>query len=392
MILQELLKHELYKIFSRKIIYVTITIFVLLFLLISLQQKSELYGNYKSFYSEYKKYKGPLTSDKVKLAQNWFENDQKNYIVTEKDGRTHLTQEGMRKNEIFIDVVNAQRRIINHTDQLNELKHQLTTMEHKGYKYEETSLKYSMLKRLPAPGVYIWGFFGTSDLIDFIYSFGFVFMGAMVLLGISPIFSDEYSNNMDSLILTTKNGKGLVITAKIIASITYVTVIGLFFSLLNLLTLGINKGLLTYAIDELNNPLNSIYKYATTPYNFTIIQYYILQTIIFITGGIAFGLLVMFISSISSSGLISFFAGGIIFSYPVFLNVFIGNIKGFLAIIKDFSYTELIRVENLFKAFETYNILGHPILIANLMLILFTVLSLVIIVLIYRTFRNHQVY
>lgn len=392
MILQELLKHELYKIFSRKIIYVTITIFVLLFLLISLQQKSELYGNYKSFYSEYKKYKGPLTSDKVKLAQNWFENDQKNYIVTEKDGRTHLIQEGMRKNEIFSDVVNTQRRIINRTDQLNELKQQLTTMEHKGYKYEETRLKYSMLKRLPAPGVYIWGFFGTSDLIDFIYSFGFVFMGAMVLLGISPIFSDEYSNNMDSLILTTKNGKGLVITAKIIASITYVTVIGLFFSLLNLLTLGINKGLLTYAIDELNNPLNSIYKYATTPYNLTIIQYYILQTGIFITGGIAFGLLVMFISSISRSSLISFFAGGIIFSYPVFLNVFIGNIKGFLAIIKDFSYTELIRVENLFKAFETYNILDHPILIANLMLILFTVLSLVIIVLIYRTFRNHQVY
>ena len=69
----ELLKHELYKIFSKKIVYITILFFLLvtIFLHPSANYFPKKYGSVHDFYKEYyQQYEGPVTPEKVMLAED----------------------------------------------------------------------------------------------------------------------------------------------------------------------------------------------------------------------------------------------------------------------------------------------------------------------------------
>lgn len=58
---------------------------------------------------------------------------------------------------------------------------------------------------------------------SFLYSMTYIIMmaGIVLIIVISPIFSDEYTSGMDALILTSKNGRRRCVTAKIIASFLF---------------------------------------------------------------------------------------------------------------------------------------------------------------------------
>lgn len=301
MIFLDLTKHELYKIFSRKIILITLFFFAILIVLSSLVTKTDSFGDYKVFYSEYKEFKGPVTQQKLETAKKWLKNDEKNINYSNNGGAVKINYERQRKYAIYRDVLNTQERVINRDNLLKGLESNLKSTGFGGYEYNVLMLKYDMYKKLPMPGTYLWGYFGTSDLIDFVKVTGFIFFGVMILLGISPIFSNEYSTKMDSIILSTKNGKSKIITAKIISLVIFTILTGMFFETVNILTLAYEKGIFTYAISELHDPLQSIFIYAMSPYNFSILEYYLIQTLMFIFGGIILGIMVLFISSLTKS-------------------------------------------------------------------------------------------
>ncbi len=114
---------------------------------------------------------------------------------------------------------------------------------------------------------------------------------------ISPVFSYEYNKNMDSLILTTKNGKKSVIYAKIFVTFTigaFLTLALMCFSLL--VTLGI------YGFD---GGLGQIQLYVNfSVYDFTFIQVVALLFVTATIGGIFHASLCMVVSAFTEKSII----------------------------------------------------------------------------------------
>ncbi|MCL4441866.1 MAG: ABC transporter permease, partial [Firmicutes bacterium] len=249
--------------------------------------------------------------------------------------------------------------------------------------YRTKALEYQMLQNTSNPVVGYSG--GWAQVIDFIPTFGLVFTGALILLGLSPVFSEEYSTGMASIILSSKHGKGKVITAKILAACIYIAGLVLFFALLNTATcfllLGTNGG---------GYPLQNIYLYHASPYALTLARYFIYEILVFLAGSLAFGLLILFLSSLSRSALIPLFAGGLVFATPLAL-LKLGINIAWLNRLCELSYSEVMRVKNLFISFKVYDFFGRPVLYLDVVLLAVVVYSMVSVGLTYYTFKRHQV-
>lgn len=60
--------------------------------------------------------------------------------------------------------------------------------------------------------------------------FGIAFMGVMILIGLAPLYSEEYATGMDSILLSSRYGKGQLISAKCYAAILYAFLYGAAFN------------------------------------------------------------------------------------------------------------------------------------------------------------------
>lgn len=76
-------------------------------------------------------------------------------------------------------------------------------------------------------------------------------VSAIIVISLSPVFSDEYSQKTDAIILTTKYGKNKVIVAKLISSFIFTLVVYLFFATVNFILhaaiYGLDGGMLIYS-------------------------------------------------------------------------------------------------------------------------------------------------
>lgn len=396
----ELLKNELYKIYSRKLIYITLLFFTLIIAYFSLAQTSmpnNLYGSVREYYNAFKQYEGPLTPKKIAMANEWIANREKddNYWTHDGSGRKiNLNHEGYILNDIFSTIQSVNDDMKTRDRMINNLKHQLeTTKDVNSYKYRNVNLNYSMLKNLTLSGIYITNrsFFGLYSVVDLLTAVGTVIMPIMLILGISSVFSGEYATNMDSIILSSKRGKGHVITAKILASAIYIASIGLyiFFLLLVLQILSLGKlGLIGW-----NYPVQATNSLSVSPYNFTILKYVIMHVLLYLFGGISLGGIVLLISVYSKNSIIPMVVGGGIFGFPLLLSQILGiqAEKGLTWYILHFSYEELINVRNMFSYYKSFDFFGYPVLYANVMVTLFVIITIIAIYAIYKGFRNHQV-
>ncbi len=144
---------------------------------------------------------------------------------------------------------------------------------------------------------------------EFQYAFGYktylgtpsmvVLLLAFFLLSfiISPIFSYEYNKNMDSLILTTKNGKKSLIYAKIFATFTIGALLTLGFMLFSLITT-----LLIYGFDGWSGQIQLYVNYAV--YNFTFKQTVILLLVTSTLGGVFQAALCMVVSAFTEKAIV----------------------------------------------------------------------------------------
>lgn len=389
-----ILRHELYKIYARKSIYLSILFFLLLFAFVIYGLASDALMN-RHLANYFEAAQGPVTEQKVKLAeqgQKEFENHPENYatdikVIPGGGSSMKLTPEGIAKNEFDSTIFSMNAQIRNRSDHLGQLSNGINNLEKTNsvdtFDYKAKVMQYKMLKNTNIPVI---GYSKAwANVIDFIPTFGFVFMGALILLGLSPVFSEEYSTNVASIILSSKHGKGKVTTAKILAACIYIISLVFLFSIVNVATyfyaLGTNGG---------GFPLQNIYLYGASPYALTISHYFMVATAVQLAGSVAFGLLVLLISSLSRLALIPLFVGGLVFATPIAwlkLGVHIAWINR----LSELSYSEVIRVKDIFKDFKVYNFFGTPVMYLEVVLLVMAVLSIVSVWLTYYVFRHHQV-
>lgn len=193
------------------------------------------------------------------------------------------------------------------------------------------------------------------------------FLSILVIVGIATIFSSDYQNNTASLVLSSKFGKNKLITSKILSSLIFSTIIFVF----------VNCVFLSYiALDKFkgwNQPLNSLRYFEATPYNITVIQYYIRGLMFSFIGIILFTLLVILISLLVKNNILSMLISLAIYSAPVFLSSFMPT-KQLAIIFRQLNLKELIGIEPLLRNTDTYNIFGNPVLYANLLVTISVIL------------------
>src|SRR5699024_6016736 len=113
------------------------------------------------------------------------------------------------------------------------LQLKLNQVEEDTFDHKAATMELTMLQKLKEPfGYYlISSWQGMFELIEPIVSV--IFLSALIILGITPLFVDEYVNRTADLILTTKNGKRKIVTTKILVAITYISSMFLTLHLVN---------------------------------------------------------------------------------------------------------------------------------------------------------------
>lgn len=386
-----LIKFELYKIFTKKSLLIGLVFIVLMYGFVTFQE----YQRTKQFNrkgEEFEKFEGPLTEQKIKLAEEGYQEIQKKTIEhTEADGFTwqEFSSEDQRLVGLYEQVSWTQGVQQRKEDLVKELSQTIEKLEQenkKNYKYKKSKLEYTMLKELAKPGIY------NSDLLKNILGFfeglGFLFSGILILLGLSNVFTEEYTTKMDRLILSSKNGKNVIITSKIIASIVYILFISITLSTVNLL-----MSFSLYGTEGLSLSIQNVVFLSDSPYNLTAIQFYVVEVLINFIAALSFGLLVLAISSISKSVIIPFFIGVMIYLVPVPMYYELDEpwMKPWGDVVRNFNYTFVAKVQSLFNSFKTLNIFGRPILYPYAAITIMIILGILSTIFIYFSFRRHQV-
>ena len=298
----QLLKFELYKIYRQKSIYI---LFVLLVGFVSLglngdrQEEQEIYQVYRAW-------EGQITADKLKEIeflkmeieqkmdndQPWSLEDRVLYSISE--SYSYQNEDRRRQN---IAALNAE---LNNTTS--------------AFVKRNIQLNIDLLTKIDTNEFYYSK--GPSNMIDLIYTFGFVITAFMLIIGISPIFSGEYSSGMDQFLLSSKYGRSKVVTAKILSAIIFtISVIAGWFALVQRIlfihTDGKDGAHLCKKYMNISTP--PIHSHWTRPY--------VIMMSMHIIAAIGFTLLVVFVSSICKKGMISLLISGFIFGVPFAIDV-----------------------------------------------------------------------
>jgi ABC-type transport system involved in multi-copper enzyme maturation permease subunit len=174
---------------------------------------------------------------------------------------------------------------------------------------------------------------------------------------ISPVFSMEASTGMDNLILSSRNGRRKIVTAKI-ASIVVTSLIVLGIYLLATFVFGF---LSVGTFEGWNAALRSVPNYVRAPFGFTNLQFTLVSALWVLLSGTIYSLIVGFISSRLKSGIAVLGISLIV----LFLNIGIAalgtGIQTALKLLMEFGVANFAVVGEVFSGYKVYNLFGFPV-------------------------------
>ncbi|MBW9148867.1 ABC transporter permease subunit [Clostridium sp. CM028] len=360
-----LIKHELYKIYYKKSVLILLAVFVTIIILSTiLTGGGDKAIEAKNLVKEYYKTGGNVT----KLSQ-----------ITQKE------KEGL---SIYTNIFNLEEYKTNNDENVAELQKKLNEMKASGitgYEYKSKVMELNMYKKVNEnEKPYYLGFWGNINRISTSY---IIPVGLLLLLclGLSGVFSEEYSSGMDALILSSKYGKKTIITAKVLASCIYSSSVVLIFGITTILS-----SILYYGnIEGFDSPMQALGMYSFSPYQLNISQVYLLKFLMIFIGILAFGLLILMFSSRIRNLLVTFFVSFAAILIPKYLAGNMSLEQSKLGLINSYGY--FISPSALLQMVNTYNIFGTPVInifACGIALIIFSMISIYITK---RSFRKHEV-
>jgi ABC-type transport system involved in multi-copper enzyme maturation permease subunit len=127
----------------------------------------------------------------------------------------------------------------------------------------------------------------------------------IIILGLAGIYSDEYTNKTQSILLTTKKGRKGVFLSKLTAGTIFSILCVLYFQLFSVLVTGI-----VYGFPSINITLVSIYGFKLTPVTWLALGFYIIQLLGSLLAAFVMSSLTMCLSVYCKNALLPFFIAG----------------------------------------------------------------------------------
>ncbi|MEG0296396.1 MAG: ABC transporter permease [Clostridium sp.] len=353
-----ILKYEVKKLFLNKVSIAIILAFTIIPAISNYFSEIDYVNNVasmKELYEFEKQYEG-------KVDENYFVNNQDKLELIKNKAQFQIEN---KEEQFYFDYYNTINNLETYRgvkeDKRNSIESLKVLLEEikkqdgeDSYSYKNVEKKYNTMVSLGEPEFYFAK--GWSDLFSQMSKTANLFIGLMIILLASTIFSNEYSSGMDSLIFSTKGGRSKSVKTKLLAVIIFGVSVVLFYNLVQFLSVIIPTSIIGW-----DAPLRSQIDFAFTPYNLTMLQYFGVSIVCQMIGVVTLGCMVTFISSLFKSSIASFFTSFIIYMIPFISMVLgLGRIKLVGEAMK-LATINLIGVYDLFREYYCYNILGKPV-------------------------------
>ena len=207
-------------------------------------------------------------------------------------------------------------------------------------------------------------------------------VSAIIVICLSPVFSEEYSQKTDAIILTTKYGKNKVILAKIISSLIFVLSIYLLFG-----TLNFTLHAAIYGLDGSNANIQLHGWYYQSPYNFTFLELNLVSMGLSLIGLLFIAVITLFISSKVKSPFITVILSAAVLYIP---KIDVSEISYTASIVLDLFPINMMNAAEHFELGVFYNLFDIALLQPIMMIFTSAIISVLLITFTYKSFKNHQ--
>lgn len=385
--MKELIKFELYKIFSKKSVLALIVICIISSVLPSITDYLDIKGKGLKSYENIKKlgqeYEGQvITEEKQDNLESMGNQARERYNNGEKiNDKDKVITYGMYD---YWLPLNSEYMVGGRFYKFDDIKEKINRLEKEGskdtYEYKEFKYIHDLIEKKPIPKFYFK--FGWRNATEF--NMNPLWMAILIIVSICTIFSNEYQSNTASIIFSSKNGQGRLTLAKVISGLLFSTII---FLVIN----GIQVAILAmHGFDGCNLPLGFLPSYARTPYIMNIGTFYMMGLLVSYIGIVLFTLLVMLVSLISKNDMISFAINVVILLGPGFLAKIMPTYM-LTKIFMELNIENLIGPISMFGNISTYNILGNPTLYLNVIVSIAVVSIPIVLYLIHKLGKRQVV-
>lgn len=221
---------------------------------------------------------------------------------------------------------------------------------------------------------------GWDKMLSSMGSILAILLCLLVVITLSPVFSEEYSCHTDSVIYAARYGKTKLVTAKIIASLE--TVIGMYiiFILLNtVLYIGV------YGVQGWNVNIQSSLHYASSAYNLTFLQMFLISVALNILGIVAMTIITLFISAKLNTPVTALIVSCVVCFLPVLFDF--TESAPLLQKLQEVCPIFMLHMNGVFTTVKTYMGIQQPLI----MLLFNLCLICLFYFLIRNTTKKHQV-
>jgi hypothetical protein len=209
--------------------------------------------------------------------------------------------------------------------------------------------------------------------------------GVMLLIGLSTIFTREYTSGVDNYILSSKTGKKELIWAKVGATLIYTFLVVFMFEIVN-----VAVNIWEFGVEGWGEGLQSFPPFAGSPYSLNMLEFHLIQLGIHFLGACGLALMIVLISSTSKNSLITFIISTVIFVGPIL--EFVDNIAiPWILALLPFVFYNIMQVQSYFVEFNAVNILGQSISYPVFASLLMIILSSIFIMAIFRIIKYKQI-
>lgn len=221
---------------------------------------------------------------------------------------------------------------------------------------------------------------GWDKMLSSMGSILAILLCLLVVITLSPVFSEEYACHTDSVIYAARYGKTKLVTAKIIASLETITAMYVIFLLLNfILYMGI------YGLQGWNVNIQSSLHYATSTYNLTFLQMFLISVVCNILGIVAMTIITLFISAKLNTPVTALITSCVVCFLPVLFD-FTESVP-LLQKLQEICPIFMLHMNGVFAKMKTYVGIQQPIIMLLFNMIVVVLFSLMI----KNIVKKHQV-
>lgn len=365
----DLIKFELYKIFSKKSVRIILLLTILLgiFNVVaeSVYVKYQGVDHIDDVYSIMKEYEGKaITEESAIKAENTI-NDLKE---KKSRGEKLTTKEIVYMNYLYDTmrppypayIINNEIYTVDEMkDEMNKLKNENKTAT---YEYKNLNFIYEKVKNVEESKFYFsHGWLKTADFKAIA-----TLITTLIAVGLAAIFSDEYQSNSAQIMLSCKYGKNKMVLSKMITGLIFTATIFIIINVVHMI------GALLYDFRGWDAPLELFKYYTHTLFDMRVIDFYITGLGISFIGAILYSLVTMLISLLVKNNMIALLLSLGLYYVPAFAGSFI-PIDSVVRVFREINLAEAISIEGMFVNSSTYNILGTPVMHSTLLISLVVV-------------------